>query len=153
MSHQIELKIYIKMTNASNYHVATQGKFKKVDFDVFKLMQEYFIYRRLKNKPEFIEVEGRFFQVQFQSQSKNSFFQSRSNSFYFIEKGKKSIIRISDHWSESDYLRSKKLNCGFIRSCYWSAKGIEKFSILLPCEKYQSELIAGQISFKSLKQF
>ena len=46
------------MTNASNYHVATQGKFKKVDFDVFKLMQEYFIYRRLKNKPEFIEVEG-----------------------------------------------------------------------------------------------
>ena len=80
------------MTNASNYHVATQGKFKKVDFNVFKLMQEYFIYRRLKNKPEFIEVEGRFFQVQFQSQSKNSFFQSRSNSFYFIEKGKKIYV-------------------------------------------------------------
>ena len=52
------------MTNASNYHVATQGKFKKVDFDVFKLMQEYFIYRRLKNKPEFIEVEEMIFSVE-----------------------------------------------------------------------------------------
>ena len=64
MSHQIEPKIYIKMTNASNYHVATQGKFKKVDFNVFKLMQEYFIYRRLKNKPEFIEVEEMIFSVE-----------------------------------------------------------------------------------------
>ncbi|MGU3377667.1 hypothetical protein [Chryseobacterium sp. M5A1_1a] len=139
------------MATISNYHISTKGNFKKVDFNVFKLLQAYLQYRRLKNKPDYLEVDGRFFSVQHESQSKNSFFQSRSNSFYFQEKGKKSIIRISDHWSESDFSKSKKFNCSYIRTCYWTALGLDKFTFSLPGEKYSSELIAGTISLSSLK--
>jgi hypothetical protein len=115
-------------------------------------MDAYLVYRRKKVKPDYVEVDNKLYKVDFESQKKSSFFKSRSNSFYFQPKGKKQIIRISDHWSKSKHLRSQKHNCGFIASCYWENLTSERVTFRLPGEKYSSELIGGLIDFKNLKR-
>ena len=142
-----------EIVTIDDYFENTKGSFKPVATDlVGKLMDAYLVYRRKKVKPEYLEVENQLYVVDFESQKKSSFFRSRSNSFYFQPKGKKQIIRISDHWSKSKHTRSQKHNCGFIASCYWENLTAERVSYRLPGEKYSSELMGGLIDFKNLKR-
>jgi hypothetical protein len=106
--------------NEDNFHNATRGDFYSLSVkDAIEIMDKYKIWRRKKNKPEFIETEylGKL-KVKFESENKNAYFESRSLSYYFVGDG--FIIRISDHWSESKYPKSKKLNCGNIGTCFCS---------------------------------
>lgn len=65
-----------------------------------------------------IEINGLTYIFEYRSINYNSRLKSRSNSFYYRQGD--NIVRISDHWSRSQYPLSKKLNCGFIASCYWT---------------------------------
>jgi len=63
---------------------------------------------------------------------------SKGRSLYFsTEKG---IIRISDHWSKSDY-KNKKFNIGFISTCFWSIKDCNILSY------YNTKYLAGFCHF------
>lgn len=138
-----------------NYHEGTIADFKGLSPKVSEaIMMEYLINRRKKSFKEGsrkFSVDGKTYTLSFASENKSSFWKSRSKSFYFIQG--KSLIRISDHWSKSlpEYSRSQKLNCGFIRSCYWTCMG-KRFSMSLPNEKYDSVLIGGKCAFKDFQK-
>jgi hypothetical protein len=140
------------VVNALNFFKDTKCVFKPIEpNDLKQILDAYLSYRRKRNKPEFIKSEkyGNL-SVDFESEKSNSFFQSRSLSYYFISEKKDFVIRISDHWSKSNYSRSKKLNCGYIRSVFWENYG-EKLTYRLPSQSYSSELIGGICYFKDMK--
>lgn len=65
-----------------------------------------------------IEIEGEIYTLDFISQNSNRFFQSRGLSIYY--RVGRSVVRISDHWSQSNHKpRSRKLNCGSISGQSW----------------------------------
>lgn len=139
--------------NVTNYFENTKAEFEPISVQDSKaILQQYFIWRKKRNKPDFIEVQkfGKL-AVNFESVNKNKFYKSRGLSFYFVNENSDYVIRISDHWSESNYVRSRKLNCGNIASCYWTNFG-EKFSIRIPSETYASEMIGGKCLFKDFER-
>jgi hypothetical protein len=134
--------------NEKNYFSNTKANFEPLsESDCKDILNEYLKWRRKRNKPEFIHSQkfGNL-KVDFESERKNSFFQSRSLSYYFIGEDNKFVIRISDHWSKSKYDKSNKLNCGFIRSCYWENFG-ERFDYTMPSQQYSSSFIGGFCNF------
>lgn len=135
-----------------DYYKETVGNFTPIKpAKATSIFNAYIKYQRLKNKPEFIEVEGiGKLKLDYESISKNAYHRSRGFSLYFL-KGNSSVIRISDHWSESNYSKSQKLNCGSISTCYWTNFG-EAFEQRMAGEKYASRFIAGEIKFSQLKR-
>jgi len=107
-------------------------------------------FKKPKTGSDFYEYLGKIIIPDFQSNSKNSYWKSRSISYYF-RTGQNEIIRISDHWSKSQYEKSKKLNCGYIRSCFWTNLKGEKFSYKFPGETYTSEIIGGILPISKFK--
>jgi hypothetical protein len=140
--------------NESNFFDSTKAEFKAIaPKDCIEILDEYASYRRKKNKPEYINTKTfGDIKVVFESEKKNPFFASRSLSYYFVPKNGESVIRISDHWSKSKpaYSRSNKLNCSWIRSCYWENYG-EKFEYRIPSQSYPSALIGGLCQFKDFE--
>jgi hypothetical protein len=137
----------------SNYFDSTKCVFTPIAIkDAREIMDKYLVWRRKKNKPDFIETEsfGKL-KVDYTSENKSSYWNSRSKSYYFITEDNNAVIRISDHWSKSNYEKSKKLNCNFIRSCWWENYG-EKFWYNLPSETYPSDLIAGICKLKDFEK-
>jgi len=138
--------------NESNFFKATRAEFKGINRkEAEEILDKYVATRRKKVKPEFIETSLGKLSINFESEHKSAFFQSRSLSYYFISENKDFVIRISDHWSESNYPRSGKLNCGSIASCYWTNFG-ERFNYRLPAQSYSSDLIAGICYFKDFSK-
>ena len=138
----------------SNYFDSTRGDFEPISkSDAIEIMNEYVKWRRKKNKPEFIQ-SSKFgnLRVDYESEKKSAFWRSRSFSFYFVSEDNTYIIRISDHWSKSSYPKSNKLNCGFIRSCYWTNFGEERFDFRIPSETYSSDLLGGLCYFKNFQK-
>jgi hypothetical protein len=139
--------------NSTNYFENTKADFKPISVEQGKaILEEYFKWRKKRNKPDYIEVSnfGKL-KVNFESVNRNARYKSRGLSFYFVNESNDYIIRISDHWSKSNYNRSQKLNCGDIASCYWTNFG-EKFSIRIPSETYSSEMIAGKCDFDDFQK-
>lgn len=137
---------------SENYYTKTNAHFRPVCPKMGqKYMRAILEWRRKRNKPEFIEVDGEKWTVDHQSQSKNALHRSRSNSFYLTNG--KSVVRISDHWSASKYDRSHKFNCGMISTCYWTNREGERFSIFLPGERYESSMIAGIVDFDKMETY
>ena len=137
---------------ADNYFVSTKAYFEGVDpKDAKKILEAYKYYRRRKNKPEFIKSSkyGNL-RVDYESEKKNAYFERRSLSYYFVTEDNSSVIRISDHWSNSQYDDSEKLNCGNIRSCFWTTDG-NRFRYDIPNQKHTSILIAGICSFNEFE--
>lgn len=161
MLHIIEqIKLFSKggqvtdRVTKDNYHISTKGIWSSISSEEGReLLYAYLEWRKKRVKPETIEVNGNLYYVDYESIKKNAFFRSRSFSIYLIPKGGRGVIRISDHWSKSNFARSKKFNVGFIRSCYWELpKNAESFAVRLPSEKYQSVLVAAKISFNKLQK-
>lgn len=95
-----------------------------------------------KNINQSITIDGTEYTLDFISHNTNARRQSRSLSVYFSVG--RSIIRISDHWSESAYSRSQKLNCGQIDSAWWTALKSEAFSYDgYRAGRYPWKLLAG----------
>ena len=137
----------------NTYFKSTEAVFTGVNpSDCIEILNQYAVWRRKKNKPEFI-VNSKYgnLKVDFESEKKNAFFQNRSLSYYFISEADDFIIRISDHWSDSNYDKSKKLNCGMISSCRWENYG-ERFSYRIPSQSYSSDLIGGLCYFSDFKK-
>lgn len=135
------------------YHNGTRAIFKPVDSS---LTRELLSASDRKRIGDILTLSsGRQFVLDHVSIGKNGFFRSRSFSMYFREKGKKSVIRISDHWSSSNHNeRSNKLNCGYIRSCHWSIDNREEDKIHYHGKysgKYPWVLMAGVCSLKGFE--
>lgn len=138
--------------NATNYFNSTRAEFRGLEIsDAKEILEAYRVYRRKRNEPDFI-VSSKYgkLRVDYQSERKNAFFHTRSLSYYFVSEENDFVIRISDHWSKSNSIRSNKLNCGYIRSCYWTTDG-SRFTYQIPSQRYPSELIAGICSFKDFE--
>lgn len=76
----------------------------------------------------------------------------RTGSFYFVNKEMKKIIRISDHWSNSNSEAVKTV--GSIRSCKWNLKVLKKdlnkvVGLKHRCKYYNYQ--AAVCSFSSFK--
>ena len=138
--------------NADNYFVSTKAYFEGVDpKDAKEILEAYKDYRRRKNKPEFIKsTKYGNLRVDYESEKKNAYFERRSLSYYFVTEDNSSVIRISDHWSNSQYDDSEKLNCGNIRSCFWTTDG-NRFRYDIPNQKHTSILIAGICLFNEFE--
>ena len=138
-----------------NYWESTNADFKPVaPGDALLILQWFFTkskFKKPKSGEDFLILNDLLITPDFVSNSKNSYWKSRSISYYF-RTGKNEIIRISDHWSKSQYDKSKKLNCGFIRSCFWTNLKGEKFDFKFPGETYKSEIIAGILPLSKFKQ-
>jgi hypothetical protein len=139
------------MANETNYHIETTAKFKGLsNAETQEIVKAYLVWRKKRNKPEFIEANGKQLQVSFESQSKSAYWKSRSNSFYFIYDNQ--LIRISDHWSHTGdaFPKSNKLNCGQIASCYWTCENAQETNMFLPGEKYVSRLVGGIVNLNEM---
>lgn len=104
-------------------------------------------------KQGYLMVEGNKYILLFESKNKNRTYRSRGFSYYF--RLKNSIIRISDHWSSSNFNdRSKKLNCGYIsHDQYWIIDNkIKSFPFRFSGEKYDSYLLAGIVGLAKLRK-
>lgn len=134
----------IKITR-ENYFKETRIEFAPVDpKQAIELLDGLKSWRRKKTKSNIVTSFGEF-EVDFQSENTNAWRQSRSLSFYFVNVATNELIRISDHWTESQpaYSKSDKLNCGYIRSCSWRNMHGERFDYRIPGQKWTSVLIAG----------
>ena len=64
-----------------------------------------------------VTIDGLSYVMTYRHAGKNKFFRSRGISIYFHVG--RSIIRLSDHWSQSNnFPKSKKMNCGIIGSSF-----------------------------------
>lgn len=136
----------------NNFHEGTKAEWLGISDQLASdLLEAFFKNKRKRNSDNFIIVDNEEYEIIHFSQKKSSFWRSRSNSFYFRKKGSRSVIRISDHWSKSDaiYSRSKKKNCSFIRSCYWSIRKAIEFEMNIPCERYPVSFLAGKCSYSN----
>jgi alpha-galactosidase len=164
----IDMAVFIGAVNKEDfekvsyddYFQDTWADWRAVDPNLAKKLLDALMQRQRKkggriirkDANDFVEIDGVRYYYDFRSERKSAFFRSRSFSFYFRVPSKRSVIRISDHWSKTAYTRSGKLNCGWIRSCYWSNfKGI-RFSYRLSGEKYESEFVAGIATLASFKR-
>ena len=138
--------------NFDNCFINTRCDFKPISKDLtLKLLDAQMQNQKKKNKSEYVEIDGVKYYFDFSSVHKSSFFQSRSISYYFRVPSEKSLIRISDHWSESKYKNSKKFNCGTIASCYWTNLQGDEIPYRISGEKYQSYMMGGVAKLSSFK--
>ncbi len=107
-----------------NFHINTKANFKPFDEKIGEKILDSFVKAKRKKKfnGKFNVGNDEYELLHFSEPKRNSFFKSRQMSIYFRKKRGRSVIRISDHWSEStSNPRSRKLNAGFLNSCYWTA--------------------------------
>ena len=73
-------------------------------------------------------------------------FKSESNSYYLISPNKRYLIRISDHWSDSNISSIKCV--GNIGSCYWK---LTSKKVVKDVKKYQMGIVCIQNIIKNTK--
>jgi hypothetical protein len=138
--------------NTMQYFESTKGNWSGLTpTEIRSIIEQYKKFRRARNKDAFrIEFAGKSWEVDHQSISKNAYFQSRSFSLYLT--CGTMVIRISDHWTATrpEYAKSRKLNCGAIRSCAWSCDG-DRTYIQLPGERFDYAVVGGFIDFSDLQ--
>lgn len=140
--------------SAKNYFHETHCDFKPVTpEDAKEILDAYKEWRKKRKKPQYI-YSSKYgnLRVDFTSEKSNAFSNSRSLSYYFVSENEDFIIRISDHWSKSQYPKSRKLNCMLISTCFWSNTKGEKFTYRMPSQEYSSSLVAGVCHFKDFKK-
>lgn len=115
---------------------------RAVPDDLARALLEFANHRNLGKT---LEVEGATYVLDYISRSSSSFHVSRGLSVYY--RTKRSVIRISDHWTASrGFPRSRKLNCGPIDRYWWYVKNRPGESISfagLGAGKYPFRMIAG----------
>lgn len=126
-------------------------KFQKVnDSIVDELIKHYENGLRLGKE---VVINDKSYKLIYKSEQKNAFFKSRGLSLYF--KVDRSIVRISDHWSESiGNDRSRKLNCGYIsNSQYWKLNfKAKRYQISRGSGKYPYTVLIGAAGLKTLNK-
>ncbi|WP_216395547.1 hypothetical protein [Arcanobacterium phocae] len=96
-----------------------------------------------------ITIDDVEYTLDFISRNSSRFFQSRGLSVYF--RVDRSVIRISDHWAETNETRSRKFNCGTIDGHRWTLANTEApFEHTYRAGKYPHRLLAGKASLVKL---
>lgn len=139
------------MITFNDYHKDTEATFTALNpAELLPILDQYVKSRRSK-KITTIQHDGKTWAIDFESERKSAFWRSRSFSFYFTCEATGELMRISDHWSQSGVARSEKLNCGTIRSCFWSCFG-NAINYRLPGETYESCLIGGIVKIADMER-
>lgn len=125
------------------------AKFKPIDPALAKKLLA-FVGR--PNLGHAVEIDGVTYTLVYISQNSSAFFRSRGLSVYF--KTGRSIVRISDHWSESiGNDRSRKLNCGSISGKIWVMAGATaRIEFGKYAGKYPWVMLAGKCGLTSLNK-
>ena len=123
--------------------------FKSIDE---KLATELLDFAQYSNIGQITEIDGASYKLDHISRSSSSFFKSRGLSIYY--RHKKSVIRISDHWSASvGNDRSRKLNCGLIDGHKWIVSKSEKVEThKFGGGKYAFQMLAGIAGLSTLNK-
>lgn len=127
----------------SNWFKFTRGTWSAVN-NSLEYWDAYKKWRRSRKKGN-VNLNGTSYEI-YESLHKSIF--GRSFSIYFIADDH--VIRISDHWSETEFAKSRKLNCGIISTCVWKLFGAQKLEVGLPGETYVSTFLIGKIYFSNL---
>lgn len=89
-----------------------EAKFKPIDVILAETLLKFSDKNNINKS---INVDGEIYTLTYISKGYNPFIRSRSRGVSIYFKHKRSIIRISDHWTKSvGYDRKKKFNCGDI---------------------------------------
>ena len=112
--------------------------------------------RKALKEGESIEIGGRTYTLDHISFSAyNPFFRQRGLSIYY--RTGDSIVRLSDHWSNtgSTFVKSRKLNCGRISSCLWNLNGAKNTDLVdmkgHQSGKYPWRIIGGEARLKDFR--
>jgi hypothetical protein len=151
------IDIYKSITEAtvSDYYEGTYGDWEGMSKEeALEFMKQYLLYRKGKRKNSVIDVNGKHYTVDHESQKKLAKYRSRSNSFYFVSADGNELVRISDHWSSTGnaYPKSQKMNCGQINTCVWNVQNPDAFNIYLPGERYSGRFVGARINLSDLKK-
>lgn len=126
-----------------HWHKNTAANFRPLDLAVAEELVNFAATRR--NIGKSIELAGRSFTLDHISHNTSAFWKSRGLSIYF--QSDRSVVRISDHWSQSrGNPRSRKLNCGRISSSYWTIRNRPGEFVLCHSHsagKYPYKMLAG----------
>ena len=113
----------------NNFHKDTRANFEIFDNKLSEnILNAFKKAKRKKNFTGKFKVGSDEYELlHFSEPKRNRFFKSRQISIYFRKKRGRSVIRISDHWSETtSHKRSRKLNAGYLNTCYWTANSGSK---------------------------
>lgn len=133
------------------YHQHTRATFNPLDREVARALLKFAAQRSAVGRT--IELGGRVYTLEHISRTTSAFWRSRGLSIYF--RSGRSVVRISDHWSQSrHHRRSRKLNCGHIASCFWSIRN--RADDAMECYdfggKYPYKMIAGICGLNGFKK-
>lgn len=118
-----------------NYFIASQGSFRVIPSSWTEKILDH---AKTAVEGDKIKLGNNIFKLNYISES----YKYSSKSIYYVSDSDQYLIRVSDHWSESDFRGVK--TCGNIRSCFWTINGrkqpvvsrfhggIVKFSDLAP---------------------
>lgn len=141
------------MATLKNYFAETSASFSPLSAELAgAIMAAYRVWRRKKKKPDTISIGEMALFVDYESFNRG---RRRGTSIYFVTADKKAVIRISDHWSSTgkSFPRSEKLNCGYIRSCFWTInKNAEALYHKLPSDRWPTRMVGGICKLRNFKQ-
>ena len=132
------------------YNVATFAEFKPLDNEIAKKLVDF---SSRKNIDKIIEIDSQAYRLEHISFTPG-YYHVRSLSLYF--RTRRSVIRISDHWSGTRYHpKSKNFNCEMIASCRWIIRD-QKDNVIITQKfngsKYPFVLLAGICGICGFKQ-
>lgn len=116
-------KIKCKTTRFDNYHLATRGTFRfvgEIDFKAIEVDWQYIGANVSTDQQKQHQQLAPFLK---QPQDWVHHYTS-ANSIYWINPQTKQLLRLSNHWSQSNLPNINQ--CYDIRSCFWQLKGFKK---------------------------
>lgn len=132
------------------WHKYTRATFSSISSSLANELMDFASYKNLNKE---VEIGKRKYRLLHISHKTSSFFKSRGISVYF--QNGNWIIRISDHWSESNHFeRSQKLNCVKVSTCVWKINNKKSDAFYfsgLGSRKYDYRMIGGRIQKKNFE--
>ena len=126
-----------KKPNLNNYYWGTHGNFRSLCHSWQKKIEKL-VY---KYHDWYENAEHTWYDKQVQIRLGNRTFRlvynSRGESFYFVDTNEEYLIRVSNHWSK---VQGPATSCGWVSSCYWQLVG----------RNNRSSFPAGMIRFDEL---
>lgn len=117
-----------------------------------KLTRQLLNFVQTKNLGKSITIDGTEYTLDYISESHRK--TSRGLSIYF--RVERSILRISDHWSQTaGNPRSRKLNCGRIDTAYWALDNhpaSQPLTFTWHAGKYPWRVMAGKAGLSILNK-
>lgn len=118
-----------------------------------KLATQLLDFVHQRNIGKSVNIDGQRYTLDHISKNSSKFYRGRSLSIYF--RTGRSVIRISDHWSQSNGNdRSVKLNCRFIDEHWWAIDndGSAPLSFGRYTSRFPWRMLAGKCGLSTLNK-